>query len=262
MERTYPAEPPLKTDRSSLGGASANDRPRRLAAVRSLNLPQIAPSILSCDFARLKDEIQAVEAAGAALLHLDVMDGHFVPNLSYGPPVIECIRRVTNLLLDTHLMISQPEKHLDAFIGAGCDSLTFHVEAVSEPRRLFERIKSRGCLAGISLNPPTPSHTLRDAIVDADLVLVMSVMPGFGGQEFDASTIPKLTEIRAMARPGTLIEMDGGLNRRTIASAAAGGANLLVVGSAIFRAKDYGVELAELDRLAREAAERTKRGNP
>jgi ribulose-phosphate 3-epimerase len=216
---------------------------------------------LSCDFARLKDEIQAVEAAGAKMLHLDVMDGHFVPNLSYGPPVIECIRRVTNLPLDTHLMISQPEKYLDAFVGAGCDILTIHVEAVSEPTRLLEAIKSRGCMAGITLNPPTPTSALRESIAAADLVLVMSVMPGFGGQEFDSSTVLKLAEVRAMARPGTLIEMDGGINRKTIAAAAAGGAQLMVVGSAIFRAKDYAAEIAELGRLAREASSLVSRSD-
>lgn len=233
----------------------------RQAAIRSISTPAILPSILSCDFARLKDEIQAVEAAGAKMLHMDVMDGHFVPNLSYGPPVIECIRRVTNLPLDTHLMISQPEKYLDAFVGAGCDILTIHVEAVSEPRRVLDAIKSRGCMAGIALNPPTPTSTLRESIAAADLVLVMSVMPGFGGQQFDASTVSKLAEVRAMARPGTLIEMDGGINRKTIAAAAAGGAQLMVVGSAIFRAKDYAVEIAELGRLAREASGLASRSN-
>jgi len=196
------------------------------------------------------------------MLHLDVMDGHFVPNLSYGPPVIECIRRVTNLPLDTHLMISRPEKYLEAFVAAGCDILTFHVEAVSEPKRLLEAIKSRGCMAGITLNPSTPTSALRESIAAADLVLVMSVVPGFGGQQFDASTVSKLAEVRAMARPGTLIEMDGGLNRATIAAAAAGGAELLVVGSGIFRATNYAAEIAELGRLAREATGSASRSKP
>jgi ribulose-phosphate 3-epimerase len=176
--------------------------------------------------------------------------------------VIECIRRVTNLPLDTHLMISQPEKYLDAFVGAGCDILTIHVEAVDEPRRLLEAIKNRGCMAGITLNPPTPTSALRESIAAADLVLVMSVMPGFGGQQFDASTVSKIAAVRAMARPGTLIEMDGGLNRKTIAAAAAGGAQLLVAGSAIFRTKDYAAEIAELDRVAREATASASRGEP
>jgi ribulose-phosphate 3-epimerase len=244
--------------RPAVGAAHAE----RQAAIRSTTRPAILPSILSCDFARLKDEVQAVEAAGARMLHLDIMDGHFVPNLSYGPPVIECIRRVTNLPLDTHLMISQPEKYLDDFVAAGCDTLTIHVEAVNEPRRLLEAIKSRGCLAGIALNPPTPASTLRESIAAADLVLVMSVMPGFGGQPFDAATITKLAEVRAMARPGTLIEMDGGINRKTIGAAAAGGAEFLVVGSAIFRANDYAIEIGELSRRASEATGSAGRSMP
>jgi ribulose-phosphate 3-epimerase len=226
------------------------------------SFPVVVPSILNCDLARLKDEIQAVQAAGAGMLHLDVMDGHFVPNISYGPPVIECIRRVTDLPLDTHLMISQPEKYLDAFAGAGCDILTVHIEAVREPLRVFDSIRRLGCLAGISLNPPTPVSALGEAVAAADVVLVMSVMPGFGGQKFDAHTISKLQQVRAGCRPETWIAMDGGLNRQTVAVAAAAGAQLLIVGSAIFRSPDYAAEMSEIIRLARQAAARQSRSVP
>jgi ribulose-phosphate 3-epimerase len=210
----------------------------------------------------LKEEIQAVEAAGATVLHLDVMDGHFVPNISFGLPVVECIRRVTNLPLDTHLMISQPEKYLEAFAGAGSDTLIVHTEVVSEPRRIFEKIRRLGCLAGISLNPPTPVNSLGDGIADADIILVMSVMPGFGGQKFDATTLSKVQEIRAACSAKTLIAMDGGLNRQTIAQAAGAGVQLIVVGSAIFQSSDYATEFDQLRGLARQATTRDSRSVP
>jgi ribulose-phosphate 3-epimerase len=243
------------TPARALGPANRADR---LASVWNAPHPTIVPSLLSCDFARIKDEIQSIESAGATMLHLDVMDGHFVPNISFGPPVIECIRRVTDLPLDTHLMISEPGKYLDAFAKAGCDSLTVHIEVREDPRRLLDEIHRHGCRAGISLNPPTPVATLRECVKDADLILVMSVMPGFGGQAFDDSTLAKVAEIRAMARPESLIEMDGGINRQTIALTAMAGAQLLVAGSAIFRAEDYSVEFSELSRLAGQAAGKSR----
>jgi ribulose-phosphate 3-epimerase len=241
---------PLETK----GRLTVPDRAQRVNQARALQFPAVVPSILSCDFSRLKDEIEAVQAGGAPMIHLDVMDGHFVDNLSYGPPVIESIRKVSTLPFDTHLMIERPQKYLDAFVTAGCDILTIHVEAVADPRPTLEQIKSRGCLAGIALNPPTATGTLHEAIQLADLVLVMSVMPGFGAQAFDSRVLGKLDAVRAMARPGTWLALDGGLNRATLPRAAAAGAEILVVGSAIFRSQDYAAEMQELRRLAAQAS--------
>lgn len=213
--------------------------------------PLIAPSLLSCDFGRLADEVRALEQAGAKLLHLDVMDGHFVPNLSYGPVVCEAVRRVAHLPLDGHLMISDPEKHLDAFVDAGCDSLTVHIEAVPRPRGLLSEIRRRGLLAGVALNPPTPVEKIADCLDLCDQVLVMSVMPGFGGQAFQEVALDKLRALRSQVGREVLLAVDGGVNRETVESAARAGADLLVVGSAIFRSADYGDELSELTRRAR-----------
>lgn len=201
--------------------------------------PQINPSLLGCDFGRLADEIHALEDAGVTVLHLDVMDGHFVPNLTYGPTVIRGIREATNLPLDAHLMISEPEKYLDDFADAGCDSLTFHREAVADPLPLLEKIKQRGLLAGIALSPPTPLEALDDCLEACDLVLVMSVLPGFGGQTFEPSALEKLRSLRAKVQDRVLVGVDGGVNEQTIGDAVEAGAQLLVVGSAIFGSPDY-----------------------
>lgn len=228
-------------------------RRARVEGFRNSRRARVIPSLLSCDFSRLGEEIGALEAAGAEMLHLDVMDGHFVPNLSYGPPVIASIRQVTGLPLDAHLMVSNPQNYLDDYLSAGCDIVTVHIEAVPDPRPLADKIRRSGRLAGIALNPPTSAERLiayREAV---DLVLVMSVMPGFGGQAFDRGVLPKLLQIRELLPDSTLLEIDGGLNRDTVGPAAKAGAELLVVGSAIFCAADYGKEAAALAAFAQQA---------
>lgn len=221
--------------------------------------PRIGPSLLSCDFARLEREVQQVEEAGAQVLHLDVMDGHFVPNLSFGIPVVEAIRRVTRLPLDVHLMISDPARYAQAFRNAGADWLTFHIEAVPRPEELLERIRGWGAAAGLSLNPPTPLSAVEPYLTLCDLVLVMSVMPGFGGQTFDPVGLEKLASLRASGPAGLLLSIDGGVNDATIESCTAAGADLCVVGSAFFSHSDYRRRMAELLARARAGASPSRR---
>jgi len=217
--------------------------------------PLIGPSLLACDFAHLAREVAAVEAAGAHLLHLDIMDGHFVPNLSFGLPIVEAVRRVTELPLDVHLMISEPDRYVEQFRKAGADMITFHAEAVAEPVPLLRRIRGLGALAGISINPPTPVSVLEGCSGECDLVLVMSVMPGFGGQEFQADVLDKFRWLRRRFGPDVLLSVDGGVNGETIAPCAAAGANLFVVGTGLFRYPDYGKRLTELRDVAKSARE-------
>jgi ribulose-phosphate 3-epimerase len=212
---------------------------------------KIAPSILSADYAILADEIARVEAGGADLLHVDVMDGHFVPNITIGLPVIEAIRKRTRLPLDLHLMITNPDAFLERFVKAGGDSLTVHVEACPHLHRTLARIRELGARAGVALNPATPPVTLEYALDGADLVLVMSVNPGFGGQKFIASTYAKVGDVRGRigARP-VEISIDGGVKLEHAKPLAAQGATILVAGSAIFEAADPALEV----RRMREAA--------
>ena len=217
--------------------------------------PLVAPSLLSCDFAALRDEIRRVEQGGARLLHLDIMDGHFVPNLSFGIPVVEAIRRSTELPLDVHLMISEPARYVRPFREAGADLLTVHIEVLSDPRPLLEEIRALGAGAGISLNPPTPVETLDGCLDLCDLVLVMSVMPGFGGQTFEPSALEKLRRLRSSLGPKALLSVDGGLNGDTVGPCAQAGANLFVMGSSLFSRNDYGRFIAEMTDLARSMKE-------
>ena len=223
----------------------------RVAADLLAVAPLIAPSLLACDFAELREEIRRVEAGGAQVLHLDIMDGHFVPNLSIGIPVVEAVRRSTDLPLDVHLMISEPGRYIQPFRKAGADLLTIHVEAVGDPRPLLEEIRSLGAGAGISLNPPTPVDSLEGCLDLCDLVLVMSVMPGFGGQEFDRAAPDKLRRLRELAGPDLLLSIDGGVNRDTAGICAEAGADMLVIGSALFSENDYGRFIKEVTALAK-----------
>jgi ribulose-phosphate 3-epimerase len=228
-----------------------------LRAVEDLRIsvPLVAPSLLACDFAELGEEIRRVETAGAKVLHLDIMDGHFVPNLSFGIPVVEAIRRSTDLPLDVHLMISEPQRYVKRFRKAGADLLTIHIEVMPDPRPLLEEIRSLGAGAGISLNPPTPLDTIENYLDYCDLVLVMSVMPGFGGQEFDPVALEKLQRLRELAKPEVLLSVDGGVNLETVVSCAEAGADMFVAGSALFSHDNYGRFIEEMTNLAKSGKE-------
>ena len=212
----------------------------------------IAPSILSADFSRLGREIEAVRQAGAEVIHVDVMDGHFVPNITIGPLVVRAVRQVTDLPVDVHLMITEPDRYLQDFAEAGADWITVHVEACTHLHRTIHHIRDLGKKAGAVLNPATSLSTLDYILADVDLVMLMSVNPGFGGQSFIPSTLEKIRKLRAMldqVNPGAGIEIDGGISPKTIAEVAGAGANIFVAGSAVYDRDDYGAAIAELKRL-------------
>ena len=218
---------------------------------------RIAPSILSADFARLGEEVQKVAAAGADLVHVDVMDGHFVPNLTIGPPVVAALRKVTDLPLDVHLMVHRPEDLLEAFIDAGADLLSVHVEACVHLQRTVARIRELGASPGVVLNPATPLCSLDYILGDVDFVMLMSVNPGFGGQSFIPAVLDKIRSLRRIVDRGGWsvdIEVDGGVSPSTIAEVARAGANVFVAGSAVFGREDYGEVIATMRRLAEEGA--------
>ncbi|MCA9453317.1 MAG: ribulose-phosphate 3-epimerase [Nitrospiraceae bacterium] len=203
--------------------------------------PLISPSILSADFARLAEAVQMVEAAGADWIHVDVMDGHFVPNLTVGPPMVEALRKVTSLPLDVHLMMTNPDDFIPEFVDAGADLLTVHVEACPHLHRTVQSIKERQVKAGVSLNPATSVTSVEEILGDVDLILVMSVNPGFGGQQFISSCLDKIRRVRTMinnSRSSAHLEVDGGVNLTNVASVIQAGANVLVAGSAIFGSKN------------------------
>jgi ribulose-phosphate 3-epimerase len=203
---------------------------------------KIAPSILSADFSKLGEEILAVEKGGADYIHIDVMDGHFVPNITIGPLIVDAIRPITKLPLDVHLMIENPDQYIEAFAKAGADYITVHVEASRHLHRTIQNIKSYGVKAGVVLNPATPVESIQHIIADIDMVLLMSVNPGFGGQKFIPEVLPKIRKVKEMAEQKGLdieIEIDGGVNSETAKLCMEAGANVLVAGSAIYNEEDY-----------------------
>ena len=211
---------------------------------------RIAPSLLSADFSRLAEQVEAVESAGASVLHLDVMDGHFVPNISFGAPVIASLRKRTKMILDAHLMITEPKRYAEAFVKAGSDHITFHIEVTDEPEAVVEHVRSLGASVGVSLNPTTPVAAIEPILEAVDVVLVMSVWPGFGGQSFISEVLPKVTELRGRLGDHQRLQIDGGIDLRTIGAAAAAGADTFVAGTAVFRQPDPGGAVRELQRLA------------
>jgi len=212
---------------------------------------RMAPSILSANFACLAADIARIEPY-SDILHLDVMDGHFVPNITFGPPLVKCIRKNTKMFLDTHLMISEPERYIEPFAKAGASSLTFHIEVAKDPVGLVKKIRDLGVEVGVSLNPDTPAEALEPVIDLVDMVLVMTVMPGFGGQEFRDDCLPKITKIMTR-RPEVSIEVDGGINDQTISKVVSAGGDTIVAGTAVFGAPEPEKAVEKLRQIAKAA---------
>lgn len=199
---------------------------------------QVAPSVLSADFARLGEEIAEITEAGVKIVHLDVMDGHFVPNISIGPPVIAKLRKISGLVFDAHLMISEPARYAEAFVRAGVDHITFHIEAAGDPEGLIEKLHQLGCTAGVCVNPETPVEAIEAVAPLCEMVLVMTVHPGFGGQAFIPEAAKKIIRIREIVGPDVRIEVDGGIDAETAPTVVSYGADTLVAGNAIFAKSD------------------------
>ncbi len=206
----------------------------------------IAPSILSADFARLAEQVEAVQKAGADILHLDIMDGHFVPNITFGPAVVGAIKSVATIPLDVHLMIENPDRYVEDFVSVGADILTVHVEACPHLHKVIHQIKDFGIEAGASLNPSTPVESIEYVVDDLDMVLVMSVNPGFSGQTFIPQALGKITHARELVGDGVNIQVDGGITSENAGRVIQAGANILVAGSSVFSASDYAKAIKSL----------------
>lgn len=228
-----------------------------MARTRKSNSPDVAPSILAADFARLGEQIQALKQAGCRILHLDVMDGHFVPNITIGVPVLRSLRQATDLVLDCHLMISEPDRYLEAFAEAGADMISVHQEAAPHLDRTLAAIRAAGAEAGVVLNPATPVATLSEVLGQVDFVLVMSVNPGFGGQKFLRGALAKLTQLsawRADRGDQFRLEVDGGIGVENIGEVVRAGAEIVVAGTSIFESADPAQRFSELQRAATQAS--------
>lgn len=206
--------------------------------------------MLKCDFGNLHREVELLKNAGSSLLHWDVMDGHFVPNLSYGAMVIERVRSLTDIPFDAHLMISDPASYVREYLRAGCEAITFHIEAVPAPVPLLREIRKHDVVAGLAINPGTPFSAIESFLSECDLLLVMSVNPGFGGQQFIRDVVPKIRAARELAGENLIVSVDGGIGRSTIAECAAAGCDLFVAGSSVFDEECYAAAIAELQQLA------------
>ena len=234
--------------------APSSDRKSRLASLRAHQCPIIAPSLLACDFARMADVLAGLASEGIKAVHLDVMDGHFVPNFTYGAPIIADWRKCSDLPFDTHLMMQNPGRYIDDFINAGCDTLIFHIEVEPEPSGLLQHIRKAGVEAGLSLNPGTPVSSIEPFLDALDCVLVMSVQPGFGGQSFKPEVLDKVRRIKQL-KPDLRICIDGGIKTTTAHLAVEAGCSLLVAGSAVFQSGvSPGVAVAGLEESIRAAA--------
>ncbi len=217
----------------------------KVLQVRSAGL-QLLPSLLLCDFGNLANEVRQLEDAGIRVLHLDVMDGDFVPNFTYGMTIVEAIRKLTDLVLDVHLMISKPERYLEAFYQAGADVITFHAEAVDNPLPLLSQVRDLGAASGLAFNPGTPVDSIAEYLPACDLVLAMSIQPGFGGQQFQPEVLSKFAVLRELAGNSLILEIDGGVNSSTVDECVAAGVDWFVAGSAIFRQSNYGAAIRQL----------------